>query len=74
MTACRGWTGFGWEGTCSKGEGLVSPGFRVGRTGFGSFRVGRTGFGWFWLVPLFSNYHGWGGGGRAEIDTNFWMS
>ena len=39
-----------------KGEGLVSAGFRVGRTGFGWFRAGRTGFGWFRLVPLFSNY------------------
>ena len=37
-------------------EGLVSAGFRVGKTGFGWFRVGRTGFGWFRLVPLFSSY------------------
>ena len=39
-------------------EGLVSAGFRVGRTGFGWFRVGRPGFGWFRLIPLFSNYPG----------------
>ena len=37
----------------SKGEGLVSAGFKGGMTGF---RVGRTGFGWFRLIPLFSNY------------------
>ena len=34
----------------SKGEGLVSAGFKGGRTGFGWFRVGRTGFVWEGLV------------------------
>ena len=49
--------GKGWFPLVSGEEGLVSAGFRVGRTGFGWFRVGRTGFGWFRLIPLFSNYH-----------------
>ena len=48
--------GKGWFLLVSGEEGLVSAGFRVGRTGFGWFRVGRTGFGWFRLIPLFSNY------------------
>ena len=55
--------GKGWFPLVSGEEGLVSAGFRVGRTCFGWFqggkdwfRVGRTGFGWFRLVPLFSNY------------------
>ena len=39
--------GKGWFRLVSGWEGLVSAGFRVGRTGFG----------WFRLVPLFSNYH-----------------
>ena len=41
MLASRGWTGFGWEGTCSKGEGLVSAGFKGGRIGFGWFQGGK---------------------------------
>ena len=58
--------GKGWFPLVSGEEGLVSAGFRVGRTGFGWFHVGRTGFGWFhvgrtgfgWfrLIPLFNNY------------------
>ena len=48
--------GKGWFPLVSWEEGLVSAGFRVGRTGFGWFRVGRTGFGWFRLISLFSNY------------------
>ena len=47
----------------SRGEGLVSAGFRVGRTGFGWFQGGKDWFrlvscekDWFRLVPLFSNY------------------
>ena len=47
MTASRGWTGFGWEGTCSKGEGVVSAGFKGGRTGFGWFQGEKD---WFRLV------------------------
>ena len=39
-----------------KGFRLVSAGFKGGKTGFGWFRVGKTGFGWFRLIPLFSNY------------------
>ena len=42
-----GWIGFGWEGLVSGEEGLVSAGFRVGRTGFGWFQGGKD---WFRLV------------------------
>ena len=42
--------GKGWFPLVSGEEGLVSAGFRVGRTGFGWFRVGRTGFVWEGLV------------------------
>ena len=37
-------------------EGLVSAGFKVERTGFGSFRLVSTSFEWFRVIPLFSNY------------------
>ena len=56
--------GKGWFLLVSGEEGLVSAGFRVGRTGFGWFQGGKDWFrlvscgkDWFRLIPLFSNYH-----------------
>ena len=37
-------------------EGLVSAGFKVGRTGFGSFRHILAGFHWVRVILLFRNY------------------